>query len=279
MNSRARVGLAEIVLIAVLIGLGLAVALLMPRAQQTGTSVPMTIQPALTAVVEGPTTIVKETTAVLPISIPKPSDIANPTPWPDATLQPMTPVPTRSGPREEPPTPAAPVERATPDPSEPFILTGYAHREPDTAVSANESSLIVVGTVKDILPARWTTIDGKRPPNPHAPENKETIFTPILIEVRQYAKGSQVQRELLLSAFGGTVGQDSVNWASDNMYRFTLGEQVVVFLRERNQLLSGIPLWDVMEHYTITSDQQIANDYRTLSLPELLGEVQKAEAR
>jgi hypothetical protein len=64
-----------------------------------------------------------------------------------------------------------------------FIL--YNHEE-----LIEYSDTIVIGTVKEILPSRWNTKDGKHPGKPTAELDyfDDTIYTDIVISVDEYLK-------------------------------------------------------------------------------------------
>ena len=138
------------------------------------------------------------------------------------------------------------------------------------------ATIIAIGTVKQVMPARWTTPNGQRPPNPHAASNRETIFRPVLFDVEQYLKGQQPQDRLLIFAYGGQVGQDSVRLENDDTFEFREGEQAILFLVNHGRSLNGSLMWDINAHYTITQDGKATNSYHTLPLQQLLNEIQAA---
>lgn len=208
-----------------------------------------------------------------------PTRRSNPTPWPTDTPPRVspTPVPTQLGPSVEP-TRLIP-EVPTPAPGTPFHLTVSGERAANTKLSTQQAAIIGIGTVKQVMPARWTTPNGQRPANPFAPTNQETIFRPVLFEVDQYLKGQQPQRELLLFAFGGTVGQDTTERISDDLFVFHEGDKAILFLVTRGRSLNGSPMWDILEHYTITPDGQAVNTVRHVALQQLIDEVRDALSR
>lgn len=193
---------------------------------------------------------------------------------PLGTLPPMTPFPTRTGPMErvDPNLPIQPL--ATPAPNDPFQLTIHADSFPNTSLSTQEADLIVVGVVKEILPALWSTADGNRPENPWVEYSQETIYTPVVVEVEQYIKGAD-SFSLTLFAWGGAVGRDSVTWASDNLHTFHLGERVLLFLNKTDtSLLNGNLLWNPIEHYTLTVEGEAINSYQQVPMSQLMEEIQ-----
>ncbi|HEY0603033.1 MAG TPA: hypothetical protein VGD58_08985 [Herpetosiphonaceae bacterium] len=163
--------------------------------------------------------------------------------------------------------------------SPPIQSTVKVTRSPHIPSAARESSVIVIGTVTDVLPARWTTADGRRPANPQTAGH--TIFRPVMLDVEEYLKGENTERTLQLYAWGGRIGDDMFEQLPDDLYEFQAGERVVVFLKELEQgslafSIDGSSWWSVQEHYTITGDGQAKNYYQTLPLDELRATVRTA---
>lgn len=204
-----------------------------------------------------------------------PTELWRPTPFPTYILPAMTPVPT--GWRPPTPTLGPTPTYSTPPPSEPFILTVVGEKIPNTSRSTSQATFVVIGIVKQVLPARWTTPDGRRPANPHASTNQEIIFTPVLLEVEQAIKG-QPSQLLYVFAFGGTMGLDRVERTSDDVDKFTQGERVMAFLapEPRGLNLNNNVLWRVIERYTVRPDGQVENSHLTLPLDKLMLEIREA---
>lgn len=161
--------------------------------------------------------------------------------------------------------------------SPPIQSTVHLDRFPHIPSTARLSSVIVIGTVKQILPARWTTADGHRPADPTG----HAIFRPVMLDVEEYLKGEQNARTLQLYAWGGRIGDDMFEAQPDTLYEFQQGEHVVVFLEEfapgSSPLnVDGSSLWSIQEHYTLTGDDQAQNFYQTLPLAELRATIQTA---
>ena len=278
MRPKLRGSLADGILIAVLAVLGAVMLLLSPwgaaerRSSKAQSATVPTVVPPLGDV--GPTSAIEGPTAIL-LPTFKPNEEGVPTPFPTVLLPPMTPVPTSSGllPTRTPPEITPP---SMPQPSDPFNLTVAAARFPNTRVSVNEAASIIIGTVKQILPARWSTADGKRPPNPHIEGLADIIYRPVVFEVEQYYKGKGNEQELVLVGFGGTVGQDSMDYDSDDLFTFHVGERMIVFLKGSQYTLNGRSLATVVERYTITTDKQAKNDLRTVPHQVLLDEISAA---
>lgn len=169
--------------------------------------------------------------------------------------------------------------RPTPDPSLPYQVVVHIDRVPSTTISTEDAEVIVIGTVKHVSSARWTTPDGQRPANPSTA--RQDIFRPVLIEAEEYLKGQRPERQLHIFAWGGVVGQDSARREPDAMDEYREGERVVVFLKAHNSsnheaALQGQQFWNTMEHYTITADGQAANYYGTIPLQQLRSEIARA---
>ncbi len=220
-----------------------------------------------------------------------------------ASPGPRKPVPTNSMPTwtalptgVDPSWDATPVPQGPPPtlgPDAPYHMTSAGSRMPYEPKEATErASIVVLGTVRQVGPARWTTPDGKRPANPHGQDvsTADYIFTPVLVTVEQYLKGKHASVDVLLEAYGGTVGQDSVEHVGDDLYTFKQGDRVVVFLEKKAnksqvQAVDGRPLWNIMEHYTITADGRAINTYHddshpsrpSISLQRLLEDIAAAQ--
>lgn len=195
-------------------------------------------------------------------------------------------LPPNAPPRDLPPKQQAPAPPApTPNPNAPYHLTIDTAQVPDPRLETRESGIIAVGTVSQVLPARWDTPNGQRPANPFALPTTNSIYTPVQLAVDQYLKGQPSPAPLLFHARGGIVGQDSVEWTADDLNTFQPGEHVVVFLAPwPGHTLNGSPLLAVVGHYTITPDGQAVatahNHAVTIqrgSLQQLIAQIHAAE--
>lgn len=128
--------------------------------------------------------------------------------------------------------------------------------------------LIVAGTVVDILPAHWTTPDFQRPSNPWETNIEETtIITPVVIQVDLPVLVNEADidlsaGQLVLAAYGGSVGEDEVVTNSSDQ-RFEPGERVLLGLTDRphhsweNRRFFPTPLgpaWNVGIKWTLNDD-------------------------
>ncbi len=206
-----------------------------------------------------------------------------------------TPVSTPDGPVRIPTTVSAPDPqyRPTPDhplppqptqpPEAPISVAVIADGSPNATRATRQATLVALGTVRQVLPARWNTSGGGRPANPHSQESRQrdTIFTPVVVQVERYLKGSRPQPQVHLFANGGTVGRDSVRYSGPVTYTFREGERVVVFLQE-DQLdpaaPDGGPFWLLIDQrYLIDRGDQATDGVRTISLQQLLDEIAAAQ--
>ena len=260
------------ILVGIILAIGIVVTVVGRPYLTTGGNGPSTGR-QVEATPLAPTTIVAPPTAFgAPTETPGP----DPTPPPTVILPPMTPVPTGAV-LPEPTFAIQPaVPHPTPKPSDPYQLIVAGARLPDPQRITEEAAIIAIGTVQRVLPARWSTPDGKRPANPHAEDIRYDIFRPVVLEVELYLKGPQLQTKLLLFAIGGAVGQDSVTWEVDDLFEFREGERVAVYLADEGQVMGANPLWTPRDRYTVTDDNRAVNVYRAIPLQQLVEEVQNA---
>jgi hypothetical protein len=169
----------------------------------------------------------------------------------------------------------------TPNQNDPMTLTLQAELGPtenSPEIVVRFSDLIVTGRVVEILPAQWTTADGKRPANPWVSSSThgDTIITPVVVETdepplldRVGADISAGQR-VVIAAHGGRVGGDVVE-TNVPTYQFTASERVLVGLNNQPLMGNGVapyhtavgPAWPVVLKYVLTDDGQAvsANPY------------------
>lgn len=236
---------------------------------------------------------------------PKPNETGVPTPFPTVGQPQVTPAPTSApdvwkncpafaGRPEYPtpapgesatcPTPAPQSELSTPQANDPFVIRACAAPDPpdDPDVTKREtasSSTVVIGTVQQVLPPRWTTADGRRPAHPHAQKNVEMmahIVTPVQFEVQEYLKGQLQQSRLLLWSFGGTIANDVTDACGSTQFTFQPGQQVIVFLKKRGPAPGQAPVFDVVTRYAIGSDGQAVVNDRSLPVQQLLDHIRAA---
>jgi hypothetical protein len=182
------------------------------------------------------------------------------------------------------PTVAQPQTMPTPRPEDPYVYTVSSQRPRDIPTVLSATTVIVLGTVTTVGPAQWSTDDGRRPTNPRHPPpgTLYSIFRPVEFAAERIVYGQTGLSSLVLHAFGGQVGQDSMRYTSDNaFYEFVQGERAVVFLMSPVSPMPtqwrGQTLWTLIDHYTVTSDGRAQASHRTVPLQQLLDEIAAAE--
>jgi hypothetical protein len=95
---------------------------------------------------------------------------------------------------------------------------------------SNHSDTILIGTVKEILPSKWNTIDGKQPNKPLTEIDllNDIIYTDVVVSVNEYLKNPLSSDEVIVRITDGTIGNVSVT--SDAEPKFGKGEQVLLYL-------------------------------------------------
>lgn len=141
----------------------------------------------------------------------QPSGTAIATPTYDPNEHDLTPTITPPA-KDHGPTPSI----STPTAQEPYISNvGVTFGpEPTARELVQSAGLFIKGRVVEIIPAQWTTPDGRRPDNPYR-ENPETIYiiTPVVIELDGSPIISRVpedvpDRQIVVAAYGGQIGQE-----------------------------------------------------------------------
>ena len=234
-----------------------------PTPRQTGAAVPFGATPATQPIPE------------TPVGIPtRPGGIPTPPP-----IVPTMIIPTLA---YEPTPPTKPIyptrPPATIDPTMPCSRIVSVTGHPSVTMSAHAATLIVAGTVQQVLPARWDTVDGRRPATCPYPQN--SIFTPVVLTVEQFLKGTSERSQVLLYAFGGEIGQDKmwVGTPPDQRYIFRVGERAVVLLVDpiKNielKAIDGAPLYYLLDHFTVLPDGRATDGTRTIPYQQLLDEI------
>ncbi|WP_230375495.1 hypothetical protein [Methanolobus vulcani] len=96
---------------------------------------------------------------------------------------------------------------------------------------SENSDVILIGTVKEILPGKWNTVDGKRPHDSIDDfEWYDMIYTDIVITADEYLKNPLPEDEVIVRVFTGTVGNDVST--ADYEASFQKGEKVFLYLIE-----------------------------------------------
>ncbi|WP_410509733.1 hypothetical protein RSJ42_05815 [Methanosarcina hadiensis] len=150
----------------------------------------------------------------------------------------------------------------------------YTHEE-----LSNYSDTIVIGTVKEILPPRWNTIDGKQPNKTRRALLRENvIYTDVVISVDEYLKNPLTSREVTVRTTGGKIGK--VNMTTDSDPSFKVGEKVLLFLSKDYSPDTkdfGPEYFIVTDFYlgkyTLTDDGKAVRPDENTTLEELLSTI------
>lgn len=146
---------------------------------------------------------------------------------------------------------------------------------------AKGSDVIVIGEVKEILPSRWTTADGKKP----LVIDDERIYTDITIKVYEYIKNPQSTKDITVRTLGGTVGE--ISMVNDDEAEFEPNEKVLLLLTTEDPFSKDIG----GQHYRvigwmhgkfkITNSHAIRpklpKEYQDLPLEEVLNKIQESK--
>lgn len=213
-------------------------------------------------------------TLTIPANATPTLDYAPPTPDPAEPIvdDPGVDRPTPSG-----PLPAQP----TPKPDDPYHMSSCAEREREINQLMSFNPIVIVGRVQEVLPARWTTPDGKRPSNPHATTSDGSIrygiVTPITIAVEQNIEGQMNDQAITILIGYGVIGQDSVDQCGNaDLEQFRVGERVLLFLGGKGRSSVDVNAWGIYDRYTITPQNQAINEFQQLPLSEIIAKIQNA---
>lgn len=141
------------------------------------------------------------------------------------------------------------------------------------------SSVILIGTVKEIMLSKWNTPDGARPGESIDDfKSSDEIYTDVVVEVDEYLKNPMSSKEVIVRTLGGTVGEDTM--IVDDVASFQPGEKVLLYLSEDTYPYTK----DVgPEHfivtgcgkYTLTDEGEAIGTYETVKLEDLLSTIEK----
>ena len=183
------------------------------------------------------------------------------------------------------PTPARPTVALTTPDTAPATLTmpaptdGRAYQltihstgpaEPDIAALTAQATLIVEGTVEQVGPARWTTADGRRPPDPFATTTegyaKYGIYTPVRLAVHSIWQGEFEASVVSFSLGEGTIGEEFVRLEPRDFWQPAAGQRAVVFLVASPEAQG--PPYGLLDGFVVSADTA-AHPYLELPLAEL----------
>jgi hypothetical protein len=135
---------------------------------------------------------------------------------------------------------------------------------------AKASNLIVRGNVVK-TESHWT--------NPTWDPNSKIIVTDVTLRINELFKGTSIQRQLIVQTEGGEVGD--VGLAVEDMPKFSLSEEVIVFLSPTNA--KGVRTVTNLHNgkYTIAQGKILEKDVSTgqfvNKIRQTLKELQKEE--
>jgi hypothetical protein len=162
-----------------------------------------------------------------------------------------------------------------PDADVPIHIHDDVHFGPPPTVEEvfHGAPLVVSGRVVEVLPAQWTTPDGKRPENPWT--TGYHIITPAVIELDRPPIVDHAKLEILDVDFDGAAGErvvvavrggqigDDLTTTTDPSQQLDVGTQVILRLSIHPHLQGDIqrryetpygPAWNVNYKFLITDD-------------------------
>lgn len=105
---------------------------------------------------------------------------------------------------------------------------GISVEEMDLDDLIRDSERIVIGTVDEVYPGRWSTPNGESPSRATAMDF--IIISDVNFHVAQALKGNVDEVDIRIREFGGQAGQDSVIISASEHY--DLGQKYLLFLIE-----------------------------------------------
>lgn len=143
---------------------------------------------------------------------------------------------------------------------------------------SSRSDTIVIGTVKEILPSKWNSIDGKRPETDAEFSPYNLIYTDIIISVDKYIKNPLSSKEVRVRVEGGKVGNDTLTAEDEPSFKF--GEKVLLYLSKDDKagtkdiqpehfIVTGC----LQGKYTLTNDGKAIRPDETIDQDELLSTI------
>jgi hypothetical protein len=138
------------------------------------------------------------------------------------------------------------------------------------------SDVILIGTVKEILPSKWNSVDGKRPHDSVDEfEWYDMIYTDIVITADEYLKNPLPDDEVIVRVFTGTVGNDVST--DDYGASFQPDEKVFLYLIEDEWEYTKdlgpdhyFTLGSIQGKLTLTDDGNAVGVHGTISQKELV---------
>jgi hypothetical protein len=145
------------------------------------------------------------------------------------------------------------------------------------------SDTIIIGTVRETLPPRWNTIDGKQPDKPVTELNSsDIIYTDINISVDEYLKTPLTSKELIVRVVGGKIG--NISMTTDAEPSFNTSEKVLLYLSKDsspNTKDIGPEHFIVTDFhrgkYTVTDDERAMTPDEITTLDELRSTINQTD--
>jgi hypothetical protein len=145
---------------------------------------------------------------------------------------------------------------------------------------SNKSYTIVIGSVKEMLPSKWNSIDGKRPNGIDSFSLENLIYTDIIIIVDKYLKNPLQSKEITVRVDGGTVGNDT--FIAMHEPSFKANEKVLLYLikdvtnRTKDIEPEHFKVTGCMQgKFTLTNDGKAVRPDKIVSQEELLSTIKE----
>lgn len=133
---------------------------------------------------------------------------------------------------------------------------------------ANNSDLVVRGTVTEVHKSQWSTSDGERPEE----IDRNTIYHTVDVDVERTLMGEEVNN-LTLRVSGGTVGNSTM--ISSDSPSFVEGDEAIMFVEYENGHYETFGKAHGV--FYISGDEAVRRkaplEYRTVDLDRLSAEV------
>ncbi|WP_445475933.1 hypothetical protein ACT9XH_04160 [Methanococcoides methylutens] len=140
------------------------------------------------------------------------------------------------------------------------------------------SDVILMGTVKKVLPSEWNTEDGERPTDDIYELEWYDIYTDVVITVDEYLKNPLPEKEVIVRTLGGE--KDIISIDVEDEPSFTPGEKVFLYLKNdtwprtmdhgpEHFVVTGVS----QGKFTLTDDGNATSFGESLTLDELLGTI------
>lgn len=148
---------------------------------------------------------------------------------------------------------------------------------------SREADIILTGTVKEILPSRWNSVDCKRPHESIDDfEWHDEIYTDVIISVDEYLKNELQEEEVTVRVLTGTVGNDTST--ADYEASFQKGEKVFLYLIEDEWEYTKdlgpehyFVLGSVQGKFTLTEDGKAIRPDMDTTLEDVMNILEKVE--